>query len=375
MSTDPRQVLQERVAAIFAEAQEQGIDQLDLLPSQVQDHFQGLLRPANNRISALEDELEGTKQRHLGLEDKLKQAQRSVETKDGTEDGKQLQVQLDLVKKSAEFYRGLMKAAEERATKYQEKWQELFQEQTAAEDVKKRIDRLEAENRELQQSKILISEEMRKVKSLYDKLRDKDLAAIECKEEQLMASERQLMELDMKSKELEKENYAVEGQYHEVMSSLDAVVTETTNDLNAAKKHARAIQQQQSSTFSEIQPLRKFYSQANDILNIYQGIFKQLLNATEPTVAFSSDFREIVNARLQATSGECEAFLAVRALLRDEGVSETEHFEQLDDLAKSAQHMQKSLELIAEDVAHFLWALQRRPDLRRLIRMKFSVLS
>ncbi|KAK7188305.1 hypothetical protein PSPO01_05496 [Paraphaeosphaeria sporulosa] len=374
MSTDPRQVLQERVAAILVDAEEQGIEQRDILPLQVHGHFRNLLRIANNRISALEDEAEEMKKKDLGLEDKLNQAQRKLETMDIPEDSKQLQVQLDLTKQSADFYRGLMNQAEERATMYQAKWQEILRKQTAAEEADKRIDRLETENRELQQSKTMISEEMRKMKDLYGNLRKKDLAAIEQKEERLMASERQLKELTIKLEELEKENSAVEGQYQVVMSSLDAVVTETTNDLNTTKEHARAVQQQQSSTFSEIQPLRKFYSHANDILSIYQGIFKQLLNDIEPDVTFSSDFCEMVTARLQAASGECEAFLTVRALLTDEGVSETEHSEQLDDLAKTAQHMHKSLELIGEDVAHFLWALQRRPYLRKLIRMKFSVL-
>ncbi|KAF2442772.1 hypothetical protein P171DRAFT_486751 [Karstenula rhodostoma CBS 690.94] len=374
MSTEPRQVLQERLAAIFAEAKEQGLDQHDLLPLEVQDNFQNMLQTANSRISSLEDEAEEMKKKNLGLETQLKRAQQTLETRDIPEDANHLQVELDLTKISVDFYRRLMNEAENRATNYQEKWQEALRKQTAAEAVDKKIDYLKAENRDLQQSKTMIAEELRKMKDLYDKLRDKDLATIVDKEEKLMASEKQLGELKTTIEELENENNAVEEQYHEVMSSLDAVVTETTDGLNAARAHARAVQQQKSATFSEIQPLRKFFGHTNDVLNIYQGIFKKLLNPTEPNVTIPCDFNEMVTARLHAASGEYEAFLTVRALLMAEGLSDTEHSEQLDDLATSAQYMHKSLDLIREDLAQFLWALQRRPDLPRLIRMKFSVL-
>lgn len=374
MSTDPRQVFQERVAAIFTEAEEKGFTQCDLLPLEVQDHFQNLLKTANNRISALEDEAEQVKKKNQSLETQLKGAQLKVENMDIPEDATQLQAQLDLAKQSAKFYAHLMNEAEERATKYQKKWKEALQKQTATEEADKNIAQLEEETRVLQQSKSLTVEEMRKMKDLYDNLRDKDLAAIVVKEEQLMASKKQLKDLNSKLQGLEEDSSAIEGQYHEVMSSLDAVVNETTEDLNTAKAHARVVQQQKSATFSEIQPLRKFFGHAHDLLDIFQVIFKQLLNATEPNVIIPREFPEMVTARLQAASEEYKAFLTVRALLTAEGVSETEHSEQLDDLAKSAQQMHKSLDLIGEDLTRFLWALSRKPDLPRLIRMKFSVL-
>jgi myosin heavy subunit len=364
MTTATSQDLKERMAAIFAEAKEQGLDLCDLFPPELRDYFQGSLLKQSEEME----------EKHLDLKTQPQPAQQMLKDTDMSEDAKQLQIQLGLSKKSAEFYRSLMKEAEIRATKYQEKWQEALRKRAAAEEVEKTILRLEAENRDLQQSKAIIAEEMRKMEDIYDKLRDKDLAAIVEKEEKLMAVEKQLKELNTKSEELEMENSAVEGQYHEVMSSLDVVVTETTDDLNTAKARARVVDQQHSAAFSEMLPLRRFYLHANEILNIYQEIFKQLLNATEPNVTVSSDFREMVFCRLKAASDECEAFLTLRALFTAEGVPQTELSAQLNDLARSAQHMQKSLSLIGEDVAQFLWALQRRPDLRKLIRYKFGVL-
>jgi hypothetical protein len=377
MTADTCQCLRERMAAIFVEAEEQDLDLCDLLPPEVRDRFQVSLQTATNRVSTLGKEAEEVEEKHVDLETQLQRAQQTAKENEDSEDpevAKELEVQLGLSRKSADFYRGLMNEAEARATKYQEKWQEALQKQATAEEVEKNIYRLEAENRDLQQSRAIIAEEMRKMEDLYDKLRDKDLAAIVEKEEKLMAMEKQIKELNKKYEELEKENGAVEGQYHEVMSSLDAVINETTDDLNTAKARARIVDQQHSVSFSEMQPLRRFYLHANEILNVYQAVLKQLLNDTEPDVTISSDFREKVFTRLQEASDECEAFLSLRAAFTDEGVPQTELSAQLDDLAKYAQHMQKSLNLIGEDVAKFLWALQRRPDLRILIRYKFSVL-
>ncbi|KAL1598754.1 hypothetical protein SLS60_007895 [Paraconiothyrium brasiliense] len=374
MNTDTRQGLQKRIASIFAEAKEQGLNVCDTLPSEVLDHLRVSLQPENNR-SALEEEYKDMEEKNLDLQTQLKQAQQTLRNINIHQDAKQLQVELGLAKKSADFYRGLMTEAEERATKYQEKWQAALQQQAVAEEVNKKIERLEVENSDLRRSKSIISEEMRKMKDIYDNLRDKDLAVVVDKEEKLMALERQLKELEKMSEELQEENCAVEGQYHEVMSSLDVVVTQTTDDLNVAKARARAAEQQQSATFSVVQPLRKFYNHANDILNIYQGIFRQLLNAVEQNVTYSSDFREVLLARLQAASGECEASLALRDLFAAEGSPQTEYSEQLADLAKSAQQMQKCLEDIGQDVVQFLWALSRRPDVLKLIRLKFSVLK
>ncbi|KAJ4360320.1 uncharacterized protein N0V89_000881 [Didymosphaeria variabile] len=373
MITDTRQGLQKRMAAIFAEAKEQGLNVCDTLPSEVLDHFLVSLK-TENICFAPEEEAKGMEEKNLDLETQLKQAQQALQNIDIPEDANQLQVELGLAKKSADFYRGLMNEAEERATRYQEKWQEALQQQVAAEEMDNKFERLKAENSDLRRSKSIIAEEMRKMKDIYDKLRDKDLGVVVDKEEKVMALEKQLKELKATSEELQEENCAVEGQYHEVMSSLDAVVTETTDDLNAAKARARAAEQQQSATFSEIQPLRRFYNHANDILNIYQGIFRQLLNAVEQNVTYSSDFREMLLARLQAASGECEAFLTLRALFAAEGLPQTEHSEQLSDLAQSAQQMQKCLDNIGQDMVQFLWALSRRPDILKLIRLKFSVL-
>lgn len=359
MLTDQRQDLQNQLAAILAEAKKQGFSHVDLLPLEVQDHYQA-------RISALETEVEEIGEQIRCLVDQLQQAKQAVEPIDIPENAEQLQVQLDLAKKSSDFYEKLMHEAEDRATKYQRKWEEALRKQISAEDAAKQINRLEVENRNLQQSKIMMLDEIRRMKSIYDTLRERDLAALVDKEEKLMTSEKQLAEFDIKFEKLLQDNLAYEKQSDEVISTLDAVVTETTHE-------ARVSRQQQSLTFSEIQPLRRFYSYANDILAIYQGIFKQLLNTTEPNVTFSCDFREMVNSRLRAASEEFQAFHTVRALFAEEDTPGTEHSKQLDDLAKSAQQMSSTLELIGVDVSKYLWDLQRRPNIRNLIRMKFGV--
>lgn len=365
---------QDRIAAIVREAAEEGLSVLDVIPPEAQDHFRVELEKTKSQFVAVEKKLQDACEKYQDLEAQLESAQQALANVNVSDDREQLKTDLDLANKASDFYRGLKDEAEERSAKYAQKWKEALQKQAAAEEVDRHIERLDRENHDLKLSASRLTAEITNMQSNYDKVRDQDLATIVDKEEKIMALEKELKELKSKSEELVEENSAVEGQYHEVMSSLDAVVVETTQHLNAAKARARSAEQQQSATFSEIQPLLKFFAHANGILDTYQGIFKQLLNATESDVEYSAGFRETLSARLSASRSEYEAFHTLRAIFTSDGGLLTQHSEQLSILARSAENMQKSLDGIGEDVVQFLKTLERRPDIRKLIHLKFKVL-
>ncbi|KAF1980336.1 hypothetical protein BU23DRAFT_625601 [Bimuria novae-zelandiae CBS 107.79] len=379
MLTAAPQEFQQRLAAIVAEAHEQSLDLNDVVPPQLLDQLAGVTEHANSkqRIAALEGETKEMKEMVSKLKEQLAQAQQAVENMDIPEDRKQMQVDLDQANRAKGFYRDLMKQAEDRALHYQDKMKAALDKQVAVEDADKKIARLEQENFELRQHESKLAKELQKMKQVNQSLDDRSLAMLEDKESKIMDLKRQLRVRTQEYNKLSEDNSAVENQWQELMTSLDSFNADITTDLNAAAERHRATEQQLTqqlmTTVSKIRPLRRFYAQANDILNMYQSVFKQLLNATEQNVTYQSDFKENLLARLQAAGDEVEISKTLQAVFTTDGVDHSEDNEQLGELAESANSIQKSLNAIGHDVIHFLWALERRPDIRRLIRHKFSV--
>ena len=351
--TTIHQDFQERFAAILTEAKMEGLDINDVVSIDMLDHLTGVevLTSQKKKISDLGKQLEHAQQNQEQLQIDLRQANGAVD-----------------------FYKNLMKAAETRASQYQEKMKEILDKQTAAEEVDKKVARLERENQDLRHTKLMLAEEMRKLKEIHETLQDKSFATLEEKERKLMSLEKHLGEQQAKYNALLADNQAVEEQFSEVMTSLDDVVTDTTANLNAVTERARTDEQRQMATFSEIKPLRKFYAHANTILDMYRSVFKQLLNATDQDINISSGFSEALSTHLTMAATEIEAFHTLRAAFKVDGSHQGKHYEQLGELADLADTMRKNLTSIGEDVIQFLFALSRRPDLRAIIRYKFRKL-
>lgn len=362
------EAFQERLVAIFVEAKAFGFNPRDIIPSEVQDH-------SSAAITILEQEKIEMNEKISDLEGKLKQSQQAAENIDTPSEMKQLQIDLKQAKNGEVFYQRLMKDAELRAQQYQDKMKEAIEKQHMADEVDKKMAHLEEENCNLRLTKSSLSKEMQVQKTIYDKLLQQSYGKLEDKAKKCAALELQLKEQEARYSELFEENRGIEEKYEEIMMSMDQTLTDTTTDLNASKELARAAERQRMATFSEIQPLRKFYAEANAILDMYQNVFKQLLNATDDTVEYGSGFQEDLSTRLQLALDSCQTFHTIRTALTTDGIRQAEYHQQLGEMGQSAQSMHKSLAAIGQDLTQFLWALTLRPDVvKKLIRYKYKIL-
>lgn len=371
----PQTQLQQRFALLLAEAKDLGLEHEEFIPLEMLAPASTAGEVSNSRNDELERLINEKDEQISLLTSEIKRAREKIEMIDVPVDLEQLQIDLDQANRKADFYRNLSNDSEKRAMQYQEKMKEALQKQTLAEEVDKKIKRLEMENSDLRSSKGYLAKELNGMKEIYEKLEGRYSAALEEQEKHRLSFRTQLKDYESRIKELSHSNREVEEQYQDLLASMDGFVDETTANFNASQERARCAQQELIAGVSEIKPLRRFYAQVTQILRMYEGLFKQLLSATGQNVHFRSDLSENIAKCLSTAEDEHHAFHTIRAALKTSDLNQNEYHEQLDGLAKSAEETQKCITAIGQDVTQFLWAPQHRPDAWQLIRHKFKVLQ
>jgi chromosome segregation ATPase len=368
--------LQRQLASLLAQANSQGLNPKDVLPQEVEDHFvhsASELKAAKEYITEVEEREQLLHDCNDALQKELKKAKQAV--KDLPADHEARLVDLKQAEHHIKFYKGLMDAAEDRATQYQQKWQEALAQQTAADETENKIHRLE---RELLDNRITITklvEENRGMSNIFETLRAKDLRTLENKEMKLMEMEKAIRETEERYQKLEEESERFEQTYTGIVEQMD---NETINCADAINKTAVKLDHAQSkirrneklrmATVSEIQPLRRFYDRCFDILLIHQRLFVQLFSIERNEVTYIPD---TLVSNLKSATSELEYFHVMRATMESEGVECDVVREQLTALAFSASRVHDSIQSIAADVMRFVTQLDRRPDLLTVMRFKY----
>lgn len=328
---------------------------------------------ATNYIHDLEKELKEKDERISHLEAQLKQAHQRIE--DTAEDQKQLQVDLNQEKISVKFYRRLKDDAEERANAYQKKMMEAFEKEKDVESLHTKMRCLETEVDSLRQSNTEFANKLRFNEEFYHELEKKLLARLDEKEKACLTSVDDLAKQKIRNDQLSEDNRVIEEQYQDVMESMESVSINLTADFNASKEHARMVELQLNALISEIKPLCCFYAQASDILSIYEGLIKQILNVTEPNISFSPDLPKELSKRQQVCKDSCEAFEIIRSTFAKDNVHQNDDDQQLSELAASAANMDTRMSNINRDMIQFLLALEHRPGIREVIKYKYQHLT
>ncbi|KAF2864977.1 hypothetical protein BDV95DRAFT_600158 [Massariosphaeria phaeospora] len=372
--------LQMQIAAVLAEVKSNQHKVQDVIPQEMLDHFQELneLKNAREYIKQAEEREAKLQEQNSELEKELKVAKQAVEDLPG--DHMQLKTEYGLMENQADFYKNLATAAEERATKYQQQWQDAQKKQVAADNKQKTIQSLE---KELEQEKSIILkllEENRTIAATYDSMREQDFEKLAAKEEKLMELEHSIADMQEQYQNLEVESDVIEKQLTDVVVSLDTetktsadAVNSLSNRIQARERHIQACQRRNAATVSEIVPLRNYYDHCYAIIQIYQRIFQSLLLPKENKPVWLPD---TLQAALDSAYRELEAFHFVHAAMDSEGLGDEELAvkEHIEGVFGTAKKMQGALTGIAEDVKMFLGQLSQKPDLLNVMRMKFGML-
>ena len=367
--------LQKQLSSLLAQAHAQELKPHDFLPREVQAHFDNTedLATARDYIKEVDGQKHVLTERNEALQKELKDAKQAVE--DLLADHQARLVDLKQAEYHVKFYKDLMDAAEDRASKYQQKWQEALAEQIAADEAENKIFRLKSELADSQTTITKLIEENRGMTKIFDTVREKDLRTLENNEMKLLEMTKTIRDTNERYKKLEDESERFEQTYTTIVEQMDS---ETVNCADAINKTALKLEKAQSAihrnnrlrmaTVSEIQPLRRFYDRCFNALLIHQTVLVQLFGIHRDEVVYSPDTLE---ANLKSATSELETFRVMRDTVELEGIECDEVRHQLNVLAVSANRMHETLGAIAGEVKRFLTALDESPSRLAVMRYKY----
>lgn len=363
--------LRQRMTAVWQEAAISGYRLEDVIPEEMQDHFQNLteLRYAKEYIKDVEERETKLREEKDGLCKALEVEKKKVN--ELPDDHKQLQHDYKMVEKKAEFYKALMDRAEERANDYHARWQSAQKTQINSEATEMKITALDLENEQLRVNLMKKVQENQAVRDLFHELQARKEAALEEKNTQLTAKQIYITKMEAFYEEQEKENDTLEEKYNGLVQDMENENEDCAAALNLKTERLRIAEKHKMAAVSEVKILAKYYQRALQILHIYRSTFQQLLSLDDNKIMWLPDDLQVTLASAQR---ECEDFDIMHEVMQMEGLNEDEVRGELTVLALSAKKMQECLQVIAGDVSSFLQTLRQKPDLRSIIKLKFGSL-
>lgn len=364
--------LRQRMAALWSDIKASGYNLEELISSEMQEHFRNLteLKNAKEYIKELEEGEKTLQSKNEGLSKEIKIQKKKIDNL--PEDFRQLQVDYKQLERRAEFFKGLMERAEERAVDYQNRWQAAQKSKANSEVTEKRIADLEEESYQQKAIIIKLVEENRTASDLFNDIKETGELALKEKDNKLEAMERFVFQTEERYADLEAESDGFEKAYADLLSRVEDENGNCAAALNAAAQRERVAERLKMATVSEARIMSTFYDRCFQILVTYQHIFQQLLSLEGRNSNRVKWLPEDLQLTLHSAQKECEAFKSLHDAFQYENLELDEVREQLLRMAKNAVRMQESLTDIDEDVSKFLSALRQKPDIWTSVRNKLA---
>jgi hypothetical protein len=332
--------LRKRVSAAVEEAGAQGLDILEIIPEEVQDHFQNLgeLNEVKEYIKEADARVSDLQNRVAEMENKLKEAEQAV--KDMPTDHEGRLMDLNTAKQGVEFYKNLYNSSEERAQTLQTKWQALVKKQSIADHAQLRVEQLELES--IEQKKIITNmvnaqSVLQNMVATMTKTHEQamDMKKLQIRDMEL-AAEAGAKYLKEKEERLDREQEVILETYGDLLEESGDVVAK----YNIQSIQKRNLEMMYSHTRSEVTSLLKVYGRFVQVLGEYKPFFQHIMKLTKPD-SFDGYLSDYHWDALRDAGSELEALNAFHESMDDQSGDQL-HAE-LGTLAQSAQSMRDTL--------------------------------
>lgn len=350
--------IQKQLSCILSVANAQGYKFQEIIPQEMQDHFENLtaLTDARTYIKELEarEQILLEQKNELSAKLQVKQA----ELDDLPEEFKALKVDLQQAQHSIEYYKGLADNSQERADRYQRKLACAEKKQSAAEDESRRIQRLQVELEYQQSINTKLSEEVREVTEHHEILHEQDKAKIATITERV--------------EELLKEKVESEQVADAYDSLIDTLEKESQDVAEAVKRKSLSLRDSDAlyaAVSSELEPLDRFFDHALVILKLYQTVFHNLSDPNQPII---NNLPEALDDLMDLASEDLTAFQIISDMFQIEGLAQEKVRMHVNKLAKSAANMYNGLDNIKDDLSGFLTRVRSNPDAWLFMKGRFE---
>ncbi|KAF2641768.1 hypothetical protein P280DRAFT_479049 [Massarina eburnea CBS 473.64] len=342
--------LRNRLSATIAEANAAGWKIIDVVPEEVQAHFQDLseLKQAREYIKEADAREADLQQKLSNTEQKLMAAEQAV--KDLPDDHVQRLQDLTIATNSVLFYKSLHEAAENRANNFKKKWRELDQKQANINTVKSRADALQEE---CEHQKIIISNlitENRSKQNMIETAKDTHERAMEAKNQQLQAlkaaqeAEAQFQkERARKYEDLDRERDEFEATVNGLVEDLEDDKVGAVTALNTVSARKRNLEQLHMTILSEVKYLRRALAQCAEVIAQCQPVVQDLVMVAP---AYSVQLPETYPNGLREAAYELESFECLRNAMEDQPLDKVRA--ELGILGASLYNMRNTLVAITD---------------------------
>jgi hypothetical protein len=370
--------IQNQLTQILSVVNAENLKLEDVMPEEMQDHFQDMIalkeaRAYIKEAEAREKELQAANNNLLA---QLKAKQAEIDSQ--PEAFTTLKVDLRQAQHRIEYYKKLTENSQERAEWYQRKLLETKEQQTASDEDALKIQHLQAELEHQQATNVKLSQENRTMSALHDKLleaKDNRIVDLAAYVNQLENEKRQhndaitTLTLQFATEKLELEDAKVASeQVTEACETLiDSLERETSSATDVVNRRTISHDMLYSGIIAQITPLNRFYDHAFGVLGIYQSLFHNLASSKSPV---STNLPKSLDAMLDAAADDLDNFTGIADMIKCGTEVQDRVRLELDDMANIAARMYSSLDAIKEDVEGILFRLRNDSDTALAMKMR-----
>lgn len=353
---------QKRISKILAEANAQNLTIEEIMPEELQDHFEQLteLQVARGYIHEVEGREKDLKIENSDLLNKLKAKESEIENM--PEDYMTAKLDLQQAQNSIKYYKKLAANDADRADRCQRKLTEALDKQSAADAAAEKLVCLQVEIEEKRAMILKLQNDNRLAAETHERILAHSKRLLEDKEAELTAARSHATEVEVESEQFS-ENFTI------LVETLESEHAETAVNFNDKSALLRKRNDLHSAIAVEIMPLKSCFERASEILGIYQFVFKTLTDPCSTTIGGLP--RSLDSLMLDAAS-DLRAYRNLHQSLEAEGAVNDHVRLQLQDIATTAGLMFNSFDCIKHDVDGFLGRLRREPKLWSAMKAKFG---
>ncbi|CAA9961005.1 hypothetical protein PTMSG1_04389 [Pyrenophora teres f. maculata] len=356
--------LQKQLSQILAGAQAQGYTIEQIIPEEMQDHFQDIsaLKTAREFIQELETREQDLQAEKDELLAKLKEKEQEIE--DQPAEFKALKVDLQMAHRMIEFQKEIAEDSTRRAKRAEQNFDKAAKDLIASGELAAKIVRLQRELEQQQSTIRNLQEQNQHAAEVFQALRAQDA-------ETIAAKDAELADMLSHSSQVETES----EQFNETFTTLIESL-ETENCSSAALLNDKSLLLNKMETLynvvvGEMTPLNNFYARALDMLQIFHGLFQTLSN---PNPAAMATLPQDLDALMATAHQDLSYYQDLYTSLSGTGsVAEQEVRTQLHSIFTSANAMLLVFSVIKVDAERFLGRLPSEPSTWASMKAKLGL--
>lgn len=336
---DSKNDFRQRIAQVYAEAKAQDLSFNDIVPEDVQEHFQNELTVAKDYAKDSDEREADQRAKIEDLEKQLKEANEAIQNM--PEDHEQRLQDLILANNSTKFYRELYEVSQKDIEKLEAKVRTAGSKQMAIEEAKLAALRLREECNQHKENLTRAVQQNRTLRNRMETEQSNAAAVLSLKsiqveelEQRLETSTKRLEEKKEEVDTLEAEHDRIQSAYDGLFENVELQTADATARLNTISALRNQEEKVRMTTVSELVPLRRFFE-------VYFSVMKRYTDKISAQLASESDKIGISKSDFKAIKDEHDKVSELRKLFINNGTDKVR--EEVRNLAQLADKIRESL--------------------------------